>query len=132
MSNSTPLQQRKDELKAFIQARNKATMSLAFYDVHADWVREIDFLPHGKLGKIICDLKDSTGVNRDLESESTCANGDFIALAFNQAAQIAEDLIIAIEALEKISNNFCACSIDDEIIPQVEAREALEKLTKAE
>jgi hypothetical protein len=29
------------------------------------------------------------------------------------------------EALEQIADYFCACSIDDEIIPQVVAREAL-------
>lgn len=39
-----------------------------------------------------------------------------------------ESLAEAVEALEKIEAYFCACSIDDEIIPQVVAREALAKL----
>lgn len=39
-----------------------------------------------------------------------------------------EKLKLAVEVLTKIEDFFCACSIDDEIIPQVEARKALEKI----
>lgn len=34
----------------------------------------------------------------------------------------------AVDALKKIEQYFCACSVDDEIIPQVVAREVLKDL----
>jgi hypothetical protein len=44
---------------------------------------------------------------------------------FEQLEQDKKDLI---DALKKIEKNFCACYIDDDIIPQVVARETLTKM----
>lgn len=38
----------------------------------------------------------------------------------------------AVEALEKIEAYFCACSDDGEIVPQIEAREALDKINQGQ
>lgn len=47
---------------------------------------------------------------------------------FKDLAKLKAGLQTAVEALEKVKDHFCACSIGDEIIPQVVANDALAKI----
>ena len=50
------------------------------------------------------------------------------AVLDNVNVSLTNKLEIATEALESVKDYFCACSIDDEIIPQVVAHEALAEI----
>ena len=89
MTNPTPLEARKLELRSLIEARAKATQG--------EWSGDGSGLGHCVDNELYVFDDFFDYVN----TEFTSHDMHFIALAANQAARIVEDLLLALDALEK-------------------------------
>lgn len=94
----TSLEIIKDELARINEARAKANSSLWCYDKNAEWMREIDELPYGKWGEVICDFRTQITENKQTAQKSY-SNAQFIALAANEITRLTKALSVAVSAL---------------------------------
>lgn len=136
MSNvPVPLEQRKLDLKSFIEARAKATQG--------EWKTRGDIYVYSDAIMVADNNDDSAilrarGVGGGMSKEQQRNNIRFVVLAANQAARIAEDLIVAIEGYQKFYDVWfehgcesyskpCPICAAEDII---QSREFIDKLTQ--